>query len=194
MRAMASGWLALFLCAATVAAETVECPGSRTRFEKTYETTVDGKKVTMDVTGTAVRTKFAFNVYAMASYIQRGTPVRSPEELASASVPKQLVLVLERSVSGATMGDAVTASVTANYPTQFNSELSKIKQFMSQHKIVAGDRVWITNYPGRGVEFNIVGKGKLMINDARFGKAIWDIYLGPKNLGAHIKTGLTSML
>ena len=50
----------------------------------------------MVLTGAALRQKFYFNVYAVASYVQEGAKPRTPEELAAVNCPKRLELVMER--------------------------------------------------------------------------------------------------
>src|SRR5689334_8407585 len=104
----------LAAAAAGLAAELVGVPGSDTQFTTTMEWTVNDKPVTLVLTGTAMREKYFLNVYALASYIQEGSGVRNAAELAAADVPKQLHLVMERSVDGKDMAEAFVVAIRAN--------------------------------------------------------------------------------
>src|SRR5205085_128049 len=78
------------------AADMVGVPGSSTQFPAAKDATIDGKPVSLVLTGCALRQKYFFNVYSVASYVQDGAKVRTPEELAAADCPKRLELVMER--------------------------------------------------------------------------------------------------
>src|SRR4051812_44146200 len=99
------GYLAaalLALCVPADAADPAVIAGSM-RYPTTLTGYFDGKPVPMVLTGTALRTKLGFSVYSLGSYVQQGTRVRGPYELAGAAVPKQLCLAFERAVDGDTL-------------------------------------------------------------------------------------------
>ncbi|GIW81182.1 MAG: hypothetical protein KatS3mg105_2989 [Gemmatales bacterium] len=62
-------------------------------FPAQITSTIGSKQETMVLTGTAVRKKYFFSIYKIASYVKKGERFRSPEELAARDCPKQLHLV-----------------------------------------------------------------------------------------------------
>ncbi|HJT77513.1 MAG TPA: chalcone isomerase family protein [Gemmataceae bacterium] len=180
--------------AAGLAGETVGVDGSSAQYPVRVECNVGGQPVKLVLTGTAVRKKYFFNVYAVASYVQQGAAVHSADELAAADVPKQLHLVMERGVDGKTMAAAFREAVRLNYPAgTFDNELNTLADFMQANPVKKGDQVWLTHIPGVGFRGRLGAKA-VLIRNPRFSRAIWDIYLGKNNLGEAIKQGLTSRL
>jgi hypothetical protein len=191
-------WLGCLVLVATSARadETVEVPGSSIRFNKKTTYQIDGKEVTMDLTGTGLREKYYINVYAVGSYIAGDSSIKSAPQLASADVPKMLHLIFERDVDGGEMVDGLTTGITYNYSKkEFAKELKALGDYMRANPLRQGDNVWIAHVPGYGLSVNITGRpSPVNIPSLKFSKAVWDIYVGPKNLGQHIKSGLTSRL
>ena len=52
----------------------------------------------------------------------------------------------------------------------------------------------MTHLPGIGLHIRVAGKVDFVIRSVGFSRAIWDIYLGEKNLGEALKKGLTARL
>ncbi|QDU63179.1 Chalcone-flavanone isomerase [Planctomycetes bacterium Pan216] len=177
-----------------MAQQRVPAPGSQVSFPAQVSLNIGDQPMPLDLTGTATRTKLVFNVYAMGSYVTKDSQVRSADELASINEPKALHLVLERNVAGSTMAQAVKRSIRANYPRGFDREVKQLVDFMTSRSVKQGDNVWIIHRPGIGLEISMGKSGRTLIPNEKFSKTIWDIYLGPKNMGAHIKSGLTSRL
>ena len=76
----------------------------------------------------------------------------------------------------------------------FADELDKLTALIKAYDVEKGDQVWISYYPGYGLNVNLVGKRAEFIKGTKFGKAVWDIYLGPKNVGENVKKALVSRL
>src|SRR4051794_31880513 len=70
------------------------------RYAATIASRIGGKPVRLVLTGTAMRTKYGFSVYAIGSYVQEGVKVRNGDELARIAAAKQLQLIFERDVDG----------------------------------------------------------------------------------------------
>src|SRR5262245_8859767 len=174
--------------------DVVEVTGGSFKYPTHIEATFGARKVPMKLTGAAMRRKAIFNVYTIGSYIQADAQVRTPEDLASADVAKQLHLVMERTVSGKDMATAFHDAIRANYPTEFKDELEKFTTLMQAQTADKGDHVWITHIPGVGIHVNLVGKKAETIKNVAFSKAVWDIYLGGKNVGEPVKKGLSARL
>ena len=186
----------LALGAATaLAADPVGVPGCSAQFAPAVQATVDGKSVALVLTGTALRQKFFFNVYAVGSYVQQGAAVRTPEQLAAADCPKRLELVMERGVDSKEMADSFRASIRQNCPEpMFNQEIGDLVQFMQGQTARKGDHIIITHVPGVGLQCDFAGRGQILIKNPALSRAVWDIYLGRNNLGEGIKKGLASRL
>jgi len=186
----------LGLCAGSaLAVEMVGVEGSSNQYPAAIDSSIGGKNVKMRLTGTALRKKFVFSVYTLGSYVQEGVRIGSAEELAAADVPKQLHLMMERDVAGKDMAEAFAAAIRANYaaPT-FDKELGGLMNYMQANPVKAGDQVWLTHVPGKGLHITVVGKAQMMIENVGFACAVWEIYLGRNNLGDAIKKGITSRL
>jgi hypothetical protein len=144
--------------------------------------------------GAAMRKKAIFNVYTVGSYVRDDFQGKTAEDLAGTDTLKQLHLVIQRSISGEDMANAFRDAIRANYSDGFNDELEKLTALMKASDVEKGNEVWITNYPGYGLNINLVGKKSEFIKGTKFAKAVWDIYLGPKNVGDNVKKALVSRL
>lgn len=192
IRLAAFSVLALCVGAAT-AAELVGVDGSKVQYVGAQMMKVNGKDVKLVLTGTALRKKLVFNVYAIGSYVQDGVKVKSAEELASADCPKRLWLVMERDLDGKEMAEAFRTAIRLNHPDPaFNDEVNKLSEFMQTLSTKKGDHVWLTHVPGVGLHCQLLNKADVTIPNPKFSQAVWDIYLGKNNLGDGIKKGLLS--
>lgn len=186
---------ALGVAPRAVVAENIGVEGTSTQFATPAVRNIGGKEVRLVATGAAMRKKFVFQVYAIASYVQDGVQVESPEALATADCAKQLHLVMERDVDGKDMAEAFFAAIRMNYPAPaFENELNNLMAFMKANPVKRGDQIFLTNVPGKGLHVVVVGKTELMIENVAFAHAVWEIYLGKNNLGSDIKKGLTSRM
>jgi hypothetical protein len=191
---LAAGLVAL-LASAGLAATKVGVRGSSNQYATEIDSTIDGQQVKMVLTGAALRKKVIFNVYTVGSYLQQGGSVRSAEDLAEADCPKQLHLIMERDVEGKEMAEAFRTAIRANYADPaFAAELDSLTETMESIAVKKGDHVWLTHVPKKGLHCNLVGKKDFFIENADFARAVWNIYLGPKNLGDDIKKALVSRL
>lgn len=165
------------------------------RFPATIAIRIGGQPVRMALTGTALRTKYTFRVYTIASYVQEKVAVRSPEALAALDAPKQLHLIFERDVDGATMADSFRESIGRGHPAPaFAAELSQLEGHFVANPVKRGDNVRLTHVPGVGLWVQLNARPGLVIRGVAFAQAAWGTYLGRINLGVAIKEGLTSRL
>lgn len=192
---LAIGMMVGALVASTEAGETLGVPGSNTRYETVIESKIAGQKVRLRLTGTAMRKRLFFNVYAVGSYVEENSTPRSAEELVALDVPKQLHLVMERDVAGKDVAENFRAAIRANYPEpQFSEEIAILTDYLASQTIQKGDHIWLTHVPGVGLNVILVGKAERTIRNPKFARAVWDIYFGPNNIGAEIKRGLSARL
>src|SRR5262245_38951647 len=95
--------LAMLLAGGVIVPLETELQGGE---ENVIERKIDGHTVRMMLTGSAVRTKAIFKVYSIDSYMEEGVKVRTADDMIQTDRPKQLHLVMLRSVGGAEMADA----------------------------------------------------------------------------------------
>jgi len=177
-----------------LAGETIGVSGSSVEYPTHIEAAIGEKKAALKLTGAAMRKKVVFNVYTIGSYVQSDFQGKTPEELANADTLKQLHLVMQRDVAGKDMAKAFGDAIRANYGNEFAAEVDKFMALMRDQSADTGDQVWITHVPGYGLHVNLVGKKAEYIKGVKFGHAVWNIYLGPKNVGENVKKGLVSRL
>ena len=182
----------LGLCASATADDSAVTVGS-TNYPTSIAVQAGDKPMRLRLTGAAMRTKWTFNVYSIASYVKEGTAVPTPESLASAAVPKKLCLTFERAVASADLAKSFRESVAMNHPAPaFKAELDALAAYFEAHPVAKGSRVWLSSEPKVGFRCQLYGAPAVTIPNVAFARAVWDVYLGPKNLGDAIKTGLTS--
>jgi hypothetical protein len=177
-----------------LADETVGVSGSSVEYPTQVEAMIGDKRTSLKLTGAAMRKKLLFNVYTVGSYVQADFRGKTAEELAGADTLKQLHLVMQRDVSGKDMAKAFGDAIRANYANEFADEVDKFMALMRDQSADTDDHVWITHVPGFGLHVNLVGKKAEYIKSVKFAHAVWNIYLGPKNVGENVKKGLTSRL
>ena len=165
------------------------------RFPASTTVVVGSKAVRLALTGSALRTKYLLRVYTVASYAPEGVAVRSAEALATLDAPKQLLLVFERDVDGATMAGSFRDSIGRGHPAPaFAAELARLERYFLANSVKAGDRVALSYLPGAGLDVRRNAGAGVVIPGARFAQAVWATYLGPDPLDVALKAGLTSRL
>jgi hypothetical protein len=165
------------------------------RFAPTISNQFNGKPMRLILTGTAVRTKYGFRVYAIGSYVQEGVKVHTGEELVRVSAAKQLHLIFEREVDGATMARSFRDAIAMNHPEPaFGTELATLESYFEARAVRRGDQIVLKSIPGRGLSCEMMGHPPVLIENPSFAQAAWEAYLGRTNLGLSIKQGLTSRL
>jgi Chalcone isomerase-like len=186
---------AAVLGAAAVADEPpVGVAGSAAKFPPTAEVAVNGKPVRLVLTGTGMRRKLV-KVYAVASYVQDGTPVRTADQLIAADAVKLLHIVLERHLEGPRMADGIREGISLNHAdAAFAAELDTIEGALKDQEMEKGEDVFLTSLPGVGLRCQVKGKADVTVHNPAFARAVWQIYLGPKNIGEACKAGLLSRL
>ena len=106
-----------------------------------------------------------------------------------------LHLIMERDLDGKDLAQAFQEAIRLNYaaPT-FDQEITKLGDALKARSIKKGDNMQLIHVPGVGLECLVNGKMEVTINNVAFARAVWEIYLGPKNLGTEIKAGLVFRL
>jgi hypothetical protein len=177
------------------AGELMGVPGSSVRYPVEIDARVNGQGVPMTLTGVAIRKKLLFNVYAIGSYMQKGAAIKTAEDLVAADVPKLLHLVLERDVEGKDLAQAFQEAIRLNHPAPaFDAEIQLLSDLLRPRTIKKGDHLQLIHVPGVGLELVLNGKTETVIRNVGFARAVWQIYLGQKNISTEIKVMLTARL
>jgi hypothetical protein len=177
------------------AADPVPVKGSSATFARSVAVPVGGKDVTLRLTGTGLRTKAIFNVYAIGSYVQDGATARTAEDLPTADAVKMLHLVMERTVEAADLIGTFKAAVGKIYPAdKFAAEFAKLSAALGDRAARKGDHVTLVAAPGAGIRFRLGDAVEVTVGDATFARAVWEVYFGSKPVDEGLKKGLTSLL
>jgi hypothetical protein len=179
---------------AALASEAVGVNGSKVRYPAVMEMPFDGKPVRFALTGTALRSKAIFNVYAIASYVQEGVKVGNADELAAADVYKILHLVMERDVSGKDMAEAFVTAIRRNYPQGFDAEVRRFDSMLGAQTLKKSQHIVLTWLPKTGLRCQVIGTLDQRVDSPAFARAVWDIYFGKQPVTPEIKAGLSSRL
>jgi len=167
----------------------------RSRYPATINGQVGGKPIKLVLSGAAMRTRFGFSVYSIGSYVQAGSGLKSARDLVNSKVPRQLCLSFERGVDGDTLSQSFRDSIGMNHPApEFEAELATLSKYMRAHSVKKGSRIWLSYIPGVGLGCQVVGSSEIRINNLALAHAVWEVYLGQKNLDVAIQTGLTTRL
>lgn len=174
---------------ATVASDnTVQDPSSKVKFPKQLKATHDGQNYTLDLTGTATRSKFFVNVYAVGHYIQdpaKGKKDIVFDDMLNENKPKALLLEWVHDASQQKVKDGLIESFRKTLSDKEYTDLGpKIDQFVGYYavNIKPGDKQILRWFPDGTVEVEYNGQVKGSIKDPALAKAVWNIWLGPKSV------------
>lgn len=177
------------------AADPVPVKGTSVAYAPTVAATVDDKAVQLNLTGVGVRTRFGFNVYTVASYVQDGARARGAEDVTTADAVRQLHLVMQRTVQPDDFIGAFRTAVGKSYPAdEFAAEFAQLAEAVGKNAAAKGDHVTLLHVPGRGVRIRVGQKVDVTVKSPAFARALWEVYLGAKPLDEGLKRGLVSRL
>src|SRR5438128_4926190 len=152
---------------------------------------IGDRQVKMMLTGSAIRTKSIFKIYAIDSYVEQGLKVRSAQDMIAVDQPKQLHLVMLRSVAGPDMAEAFTTMLRSNHPEPaFNDEVKTVGGLLRGRTAHKGDEIWFTHVPKIGFQCRASGGMMHLVRNVEFSKAVWENYFGKHNVGEQVKQGL----
>jgi hypothetical protein len=148
-----------------------------------------GSALTLNGLGLRQATALKVNVYVAALYLAQ-TSADANAILAS-NASKELILHFVRDVSAADLGKAWQEGFDNNAKAQLpalKERIEKFKGFMADMK--TGQRLVFIAKPGAGVEVNVNGMVKGVIEGDDFAKAFLSIWLGAAPPNPGLKTGL----
>ncbi|CAN5271130.1 hypothetical protein BH11PLA2_BH11PLA2_12560 [soil metagenome] len=185
----------LLIVPLSMAGDAVPVAGSEVSFVPKVQQLAQGKDVNLNITGTALRSRFTFKVYALASYLQDGVTVKNAEELAKVDAVKLLHLVMERKVTGADFIDAFKTAVgESRAKTEFAAEFKKLNEALKGATADNGEYVLMLYVPNVGTRFRVQDRIDITIENKEFASAIWGTFLGPNAIDDDMKKGLVSQI
>ncbi len=109
--------------------------------------------------------------------------------------PNNSALPSERAVDGDSLSESFRDSIGMIRPAPaFAAELDTLTRYMKAHPVKVGSRIWLSYIPGEGLGCQVAGAPGIKIPNVELAQTVWEVYLGRKNLGVAIQTGLTSHL
>jgi hypothetical protein len=164
-------------------------------FPAKIESDIGGRQISLVRTGEAIRFQGRIQVYAVASYVQEGVPVRSAEELVAADCAKQMHLFMLRYIPSIMMAQAFESTFRANHPVPaFADEVKRVLTLFRSASVRPGVHVWLTHIPEVGLQCLVDGQEPIIIESVEFSRAVWENYFGRYNVGEAVKEGLLSGL
>ncbi len=167
----------------------------RARYPRTLNSSVGGKPVKMVLTGAAMRTKYTFKVYSIGSYVQEKVAVRNASELVGRGCSQTTLPCLPNARRWRfTLG--IVPGLDRNDPScpGLRGRTGYAHSLLKAHPVKVGSRIWLSHIPGEGLGCQVAGAPGIKIPNVELAQTVWEVYLGRKNLGVAIQTGLTSHL
>lgn len=184
-----------FVSVKSPAAEPVAVKGSSAKYPPAVSIMVGEKAVKLNLTGTGLRTKLGFGVYAIASYLEDGARARTAEELMKTDSVRAIHLVMERDVQPRDFVDAFKTAIGKNHPAdKFKGEFTELLTAVGDKALKKGDHIVLVATAATGVRIQVVGKVDVTFKNAAFADALWEVYLGARPLDEKLKRGLVEML
>ena len=170
------------------AQEKVTEPSTGKAFPATVKYSSGGTDYTMSLTGTTVRKKFVFKVYAMAHYMQ-DPPRTSKEEVYKAILAdgkaKQITMEFVRDVDPDKIKEAYTDGFKENSTSEeWKSLQGTVEKFVGyfSREVKENDQLVLRWLPGGTIVATVVGEEKPPISDPLFARVLWTIWFGKDSI------------
>lgn len=147
--------------------------------------------VQLALNGAGVRSKFIFDVYVAALYLQK--PAKKVSAVLGEDMQKQMVMhFVYDEVEKEKLVDAWNEGFEGNLGTKQQKELADtITTFNDMFDtVVKGDTIVLAYAPGQGTRVTIAGKEKGVIEGKPFNDALLSIWLGQKPVTKDLKQEL----
>jgi hypothetical protein len=148
---------------------------------------VDGKTLTLN--GAGLRTRFFFQVYAIALYVEH--PSTDAAMLLAADEMRRAELHMLRSVSASEMAEAIGEAFDANAGDDKAKLKSRLDQLKSMFPAAdEGEVITLTYIPGRGTLVGAKGKDIGVIPGKDFGDVLFSAWIGKAPVDDDLKSEL----
>lgn len=174
-----------------VNAQSVKEPSSGVDFPG--QVSVGGANAT--ITGTGIRKRYGFKVYAIAAYLDTAKANKQQDPITrmlTDGPAKQITMHFVRDVGAAKVREAFQESLEKNIPSYATSPAKKnAEAFLAAVTDVAtNDEIQLRWTQGGKLELIIKGQSKATFQDQVLARGVWSIWLGESPISADIKTGL----
>jgi hypothetical protein len=168
-------------------------------FEPTITVRGEGTEHELRCTGTALRKKFFFKVYAAAAYLHTGTETGEDPgaTYVSADAPKRLHLQMLRDVDSEKIVSSIDEAFEKCATTpleEIEAERVAFREAFSMEKLMKGQDIRFTWMPGVGLQISVDHAILDTIENPLFAKSFFEIYFGPEPVDDGIKEGLLELV
>lgn len=157
-------------------------PETQARFPLDIRFAEDGARYRLSATGAAVRTKFWFNIYSIAHYLEDGPKGTQAEVLASTmsdDTAKQVTLVFARDLRAEQVRDGFLETF-AEHASAEEMRASKVplRHFLRSIRkdVSQGDRFAIRWLPGGRLIFMYNGRVVSEMSNRTFARVLWSVW------------------
>lgn len=158
------------------------------RFDDKVSIDDNGMAHELTLSGTALRKKLVFKVYAMGHYMDAASFDSEDEAYAAAlgnAGPKMIRMVFKRGVDSGKIQNAYREGFEKNAsPEEFEAITAQIDQFVGYYNedVAEGDEYLLTYVPGGTVRIAIRGEQVGTIESETFASVLWRIWLGEHSI------------
>lgn len=168
-------------------------------FEPTISITTDQGDYELRCTGTALRKKWFFKVYAVAGYLDVDTPAGDDPgaTFVRADVPKRLHLHMLRGVDSKKIVESIDEAFEkcSTMPLEtIAPERERFREAFSMEKLEDGQDIRFTWLPGAGLQISLDHEVLDTIDSPAFARAFFEIYFGPSPVNDGMKEDLLSLV
>jgi pentatricopeptide repeat protein len=183
----------LLLCLVPARAQNVKEPATGIEFPA--QVNLNGKNFA--ITGTGVRKKLGFKVYAIASYVEAGKLDKSRDlyaQMLSDGPAKRIVMHFVRDVEVDKIRETFWEGLEKNIPHYDSSPAKQdAEAFLdAMMDMNTNDEMHLYWWPGGTVEVNIKGQPRGKFPNPILARAIWSIWLGNSPISGELKTNLVA--
>lgn len=181
---------------AVAAADGLEAGG--VEFEPTISISTGDAEHELRCTGTALRKKWFFKVYAVAGYIDAETAAGEDPgaTFVSADVPRRVHLKMLRDVESEKIVSAIDEAFEkcATIPLEaLAADRARFRAAFSMEELTDGQDIRFTWLPGSGLQISVDHEVLDTIEDPRFARAFFEIYFGPSPVDDGMKEDLLQL-
>jgi hypothetical protein len=150
-------------------------------------------------TGTALRKKWFFKVYAAAAYLD--TAIEAGEDpgatYVDADAPKRLHLRMLRDVDSEKIVSSIDEAFEKCATTpldQIAADRATFRETFSMEKLLKGQDIRFTWMPGVGLQISVDDESLGTIESPAFAKSFFEIYFGPEPVNGGMKKDLLELV
>lgn len=168
-------------------------------FEPSITVQTEGSEYALRCTGTALRKKFFFKVYAAAAYLDEGTEagVDPGATYVSADAPKRIHLQMLRDVESEKIVSSIDEAFEKCATTplaEIEAERAAFRGAFAMPELLKGQDIRFTWIPGVGLQITVDHEMLETIPSPAFAKSFFEIYFGPEPVNDGMKKDLLELV